>query len=193
MGGMTLATPPAVMDLRFTLDGGRVGLDWHEVEAGIAQHLTQDPGSFADLVWLLGPPDAVDSLNRDLVLPIPQCDCHDEPMFWHRDSRRKRGGYWRCRVAKRIANAAYRKRGARLTGEAELVWRENERLFSGEIRKLFRGLENQILFDLEATYRSKLADGVLLQAGGDGISDALRQQIVARLRDPDHGVPRNAL
>jgi hypothetical protein len=38
-----------------------------------------------------------------------RCACHDEPMWWHRDWRCVRGGWWSCRHAfvrtrNRIAN-----------------------------------------------------------------------------------------
>jgi hypothetical protein len=32
---------------------------------------------------------------------VPRCACHGERMYWHKDGRRKRGGSWRCRVARR--------------------------------------------------------------------------------------------
>jgi hypothetical protein len=32
-----------------------------------------------------------------MTLP-PFCDCHSEPMRWHKDASRESGGRWRCRI-----------------------------------------------------------------------------------------------
>ena len=37
----------------------------------------------------------------------PVCECHNEPQFWHKDPRRKAGGYWRCRIARADIAATY--------------------------------------------------------------------------------------
>jgi hypothetical protein len=42
-------------------------------------------------------------LERDRQL----CRCHGEPSSWHRDARRAAGGYWRCSVKRREADARY--------------------------------------------------------------------------------------
>jgi hypothetical protein len=34
-------------------------------------------------------------------MSAPNCKCHDQPMLWHKDQRRKAGGYFRCLVRKR--------------------------------------------------------------------------------------------
>lgn len=34
----------------------------------------------------------------------PNCLCHDEPQYWHRDPRTPVGGYWICGVTKRATN-----------------------------------------------------------------------------------------
>lgn len=44
-----------------------------------------------------------------------RCTCHDEPMFWQRDSRYHAGGFYRCRV--RVL-AAQRERYHNLSGVA---------------------------------------------------------------------------
>jgi hypothetical protein len=31
----------------------------------------------------------------------PVCPCHDHPMYWDADRRKRTGGYWRCLVQKR--------------------------------------------------------------------------------------------
>ena len=37
----------------------------------------------------------------------PVCPCHSYPMRWHRDPRRKAGGYWRCRIQRRESDRRY--------------------------------------------------------------------------------------
>ena len=37
----------------------------------------------------------------------PDCDCHGAPQFWHKDPRRKAGGYWRCRIARAVVASTY--------------------------------------------------------------------------------------
>lgn len=37
----------------------------------------------------------------------PRCRCHGEPSLWHRDVRKAAGGYWRCAVKRRQADARY--------------------------------------------------------------------------------------
>jgi hypothetical protein len=35
-----------------------------------------------------------------------RCECHGEPMLWHKDASRRGGGRWRCAVRKREMNRA---------------------------------------------------------------------------------------
>jgi hypothetical protein len=37
----------------------------------------------------------------------PSCQCHGEPSRWHKDTRRAGGGYWRCSINRRVADARY--------------------------------------------------------------------------------------
>lgn len=37
----------------------------------------------------------------------PPCECHGEPMYWHKNDRLKAGGHWRCVVKKREAGIRY--------------------------------------------------------------------------------------
>ena len=37
----------------------------------------------------------------------PVCECHAEPMLWHKDPRRKAGGSWRCRDRVAASHARY--------------------------------------------------------------------------------------
>lgn len=37
----------------------------------------------------------------------PLCACHGERSRWHRDTRRAAGGYWRCSLRRRTADARY--------------------------------------------------------------------------------------
>lgn len=39
----------------------------------------------------------------------PLCKCHGEPMFWHKDSRVKRGGFWECVVKGRESKRRWMK------------------------------------------------------------------------------------
>jgi len=39
----------------------------------------------------------------------PLCQCHGKPMFWHKDSRQRSGGYWNCPVKKKACDETYRK------------------------------------------------------------------------------------
>lgn len=40
----------------------------------------------------------------------PLCDCHQRPMYWSSDSRRKRGGRWKCSVLANEVNRRHRER-----------------------------------------------------------------------------------
>lgn len=76
------------------------------------------------------------------------CICHCEEMVWEKDGRKRRGGYWRCRIKKREKDNRYdrtikryvkrRKRDlnklkSKLKKELELVQRiskSQEKIFS---------------------------------------------------------------
>lgn len=34
-------------------------------------------------------------------MTVRLCECHGVEMLWHKDTRRRPGGYWRCRVVAR--------------------------------------------------------------------------------------------
>lgn len=47
--------------------------------------------------------------------PKPDCDCHGEPMLWHKDRKMIPGGWWQCRVTEQARN---RRRYAEASGLA---------------------------------------------------------------------------
>jgi len=65
----------------------------------------------------------------------PNCKCHDEPMYWNRDTRKRAGGFWRCAVKSRensrkrhAANPSYvtewqRAQGAEWRRAVDARWR----------------------------------------------------------------------
>lgn len=59
----------------------------------------------------------------------PNCKCHGEPMFWSKDKRTKRGGYWRCLVLKREQARRYARseRGRALNNKYSQQYRRTEK------------------------------------------------------------------
>lgn len=45
------------------------------------------------------------------------CDCHGEPMYWHKDRRSPVGGYWRCAVLRREAHRRHARTEKRLASQ----------------------------------------------------------------------------
>ena len=41
---------------------------------------------------------------------VPVCECHDEPMLWNKDARKRAGGFWRCRIKTRKKDREYKRR-----------------------------------------------------------------------------------
>jgi hypothetical protein len=38
----------------------------------------------------------------------PFCECHKEPMWWAKDKRRLKGGYWYCQVNRKLKERKWR-------------------------------------------------------------------------------------
>jgi hypothetical protein len=53
------------------------------------------------------------------VNDVPVCDCHGEPMYWHKRSDRPTGadGRWRCRTRTRQAQRRYEAKPERQLAE----------------------------------------------------------------------------
>jgi hypothetical protein len=57
----------------------------------------------------------------------PDCECHDTPMMWDPDPRRKSGGYWRCVVKYRDRKRAWEHTEAGRRRKREQAKRRRER------------------------------------------------------------------
>ncbi len=51
-------------------------------------------------------------MKTDTIQPVdnPLCECHEEPMYWHKDKNSRQGGYWRCRAQKRKWQEVWRRK-----------------------------------------------------------------------------------
>lgn len=64
----------------------------------------------------------------------PLCSCHGLPMWWHKDSHRKAGGFWRCAERKLESQREFQRAWYRARRATDSEWVERERERKREYR-----------------------------------------------------------